>query len=139
MRVLHVAAGAGLIAAALAGCGGGGGDDGPSRAAELDRVRGEIAADAERRGDRPVRRVSCEPTTRSAAPEGSLDCIAVTDESPPSETIPVPIVLGQPYAARIDPQTGRGAWCRVTPVAGEGATPSPEDVQALPVRCGGSG
>ena len=136
MRVLHVAAGAGLIALALAGCGG---DERPSADGELDRLRGEMAADAERRGDRPVLRVSCKPTTRSKAPEGSLDCIAITDESPPSDTIPVPVVLGQPYAARIDPETGRGAWCRVTPVAGEGATPSPEDVAALPVRCGGSG
>jgi hypothetical protein len=82
--------------------------------------------------------VSCEPTTRSSAPPGSLDCVAVTDESPPSETIPVPIVLGQPYAARVDPDSGAAGWCRITPVAGEGATPTPDEIAALPARCGGS-
>lgn len=137
MRVLHLAAGAGLIAA-LASCGGDG-DDAPARDAELDRIRTEMAADAERRGGRPVLRVRCDPTARGDAPEGSLDCLAVTRESPESETIPVPIVLGQPYAARIDPETGAGDWCRITPIAGEGATPDPEAIEALPARCGGSG
>jgi hypothetical protein len=75
---------------------------------------------------------------RSAAP-GTLDCLAITAASPPSAAIPVPIALGQPYSARIDPRTGVGAWCRIEPVAGEGATPSPARVATIPARCGGSG
>lgn len=138
MRATAVLATLVLLGLAAAGCG----DDEPappSREDELARLRTEIAADAEHRADDPVQRVTCEPTTRGTAPPGSLDCLAITSEARATEAIPVPIALGQPYAARIDPATGRGDWCRVTPVAGEGATPSPEDVAALPARCGGSG
>ncbi|HEU4656760.1 MAG TPA: hypothetical protein VFR97_04520 [Capillimicrobium sp.] len=138
MRWPAAAAAVLALAGGAAGCGGGDADRG-DHDAELQRIRREIAADAERRGGEPVRRVRCEPSERTGAPAGSLDCLAITDESPPSDAIPVPITLGQPYAARIDPDTGRAAWCRVTPVAGEGATPSPEDVATLPERCGGSG
>jgi hypothetical protein len=43
--------------------------------------------------------------------------------------------LGYPFRAVVDFRTGRWAYCRVAPPAGETAVPDPAGVAPLPAAC----
>ena len=113
------------------------GDPG-DRAALLAEVRGAIEADARARVragrlDGEILRVDCEAGRRSGS-RTSYDCTAVTREIPRTGR-GVPGVLGYPFVAVVDHETGRYTWCKTNPVPGERVIPDPRDVVELPREC----
>jgi hypothetical protein len=118
-----------------------------ARAALMDELRASILADARlrvRRGalDGPIRRVQCEPFPRTLNAVGAdrdlsrrigrYSCIAVTADLPRSEET-IGGVIGHRYRVRVDFESGRYAFCKVSGQAG----PSREQLATTPRACGG--
>ena len=118
-----------------------------ARAALMEELRGAILADARlrvRRGalDGPIRRVECEPYPRTidgvgadrdvSRRTGRYSCIAVTAEFPRTEES-IGGVIGHRYRSRVDFESGRYAFCKISGQAG----PSREQLATTPKACGG--
>jgi hypothetical protein len=104
--------------------------------AELESAVLTDARERVARGDLPgppAKRVKCEPL-RHRRP-GSYSCIAVTSDLPATETT-VGGVVGHPFAAMVDFESGRFTWCKVSGRAGEQAIEAKFLVK-LPRECGG--
>jgi hypothetical protein len=118
-----------------------------ARAGLLEELSTAIVADARRRVragkmDGPIRGVRCEPFPRSVAARGAerdlsrrrgrYSCVAVTSELARSEAN-TGVVLGHPYRALADFETGRYAYCKVA-----GRPDAPADPRVTtPRECGG--
>jgi hypothetical protein len=126
------------------------GRDVAARSALVAELPATIQADARERVangdlDGPIRSVECEPYPRSvdgrgahldpSQPIGRYSCLAVTREVPPTETNEGG-VIGHPYRAMVDFDTGRYAFCKVSGRPGEGAISSAILVP-VPEVCGG--
>jgi hypothetical protein len=95
-----------------------------------------------------VDRVECERFPRGAhgedparelgSPTGRYSCVAVTADTPATDTSQASI-LGYPYRARVHFPSGRFAFCKVSGRPGEGALEREEVPVRLPAACGGSG
>jgi hypothetical protein len=93
----------------------------------------------------PIRRVECEPYPRTVEPSGAerdlsrragrYACLAVTSEINPTAEQEAGMI-GHPYRLRIDFETGRYAFCKVSGRAGEGAIGGSLFVPVAPA-CGG--
>jgi hypothetical protein len=118
-----------------------------ARAALIDELAAEILADAReraRRGrlDGPIRRVECEPFPRSVDGVGAHEvlsrrsgryaCVAVTADFGTGEAGATGII-GHQYRTKVDFETGRYAFCKVSGQAG----PSREQLVTTPRVCGG--
>ncbi len=118
-----------------------------ARTALLGDLSGAILADARdrvRRGrlDGPIRRVECEPFPRTVdavgaeadltRPRGRYFCVAVTSSLERSEAS-TGVILGHPYRALTDFESGRYAYCKV---AGRPDAPADPGV-TTPPACGG--
>ncbi len=96
-------------------------------------VERRILADARRRFDDGARTAGCQRYLDGRADPARVDkyeCLVVT----------TPIagrrgVLGIPYAARVDRDAGRYAFCKVNPVPGERSVPDPRRVATLTPEC----
>jgi hypothetical protein len=104
----------------------------------LASVRESIDADARARVragqlDGRILRVECE-LARRVGDRGSYDCTAVTSEVPQTGRN-VPGLVGYPFVAVVDFETGRYSWCKTNPVPGERVIPDPRDVVELPREC----
>ena len=112
-----------------------------------DDLSGAILADARdrvRRGrlDGPIRRVECQPFPRTVdavgaeadltRPRGRYFCVAVTSSLERSEAS-TGVILGHPYRALTDFESGRYAYCKV---AGRPDAPADPGV-TTPPACGG--
>jgi hypothetical protein len=107
-----------------------------ARAAVMDELTAAIQGDARRRVregqlDGAIRRVECEPFPRGVDPavtrrSGRYACLAVTSEFEGG-------AIGQPYRAKIDFESGRYAFCKISGQAG----PSREQLATTPHACGG--
>jgi hypothetical protein len=94
----------------------------------------------------PIRRVKCEPYPRTTERRGAADdlsrsvgrysCLAVTTEFGAS-AVHEAGVIGHPYRARIDFDTGRFAFCKVAGRPGEGSI-GQAPIVPVPAACGGS-
>jgi hypothetical protein len=126
------------------------GRDVAARSALVSALPEAIEADARRRVaagdlDGPIRSVECEPYPRSvdgrgahldpSQPTGRYSCLAVTSEVRPSETNEGG-VIGHPYRAMVDFDTGRYAFCKVSGRPGEFSI-SAEIEAPVPDACGG--
>jgi hypothetical protein len=99
-------------------------------------------ADAERRLDRPIRRVRCRPFPRTVEGVGADEdlsrrrgryaCVAVTAEFD-REDVGVGGVIGHPYRVLVDFEAGRYAFCKISGQAG----PAREQLVTTPRACGG--
>jgi hypothetical protein len=113
----------------------------------MDELSAAILADARlrvRRGalDGPIRRVQCEPFPRTldgvgadrdpSRRTGRYACIAVTAEFARGEES-IGGVIGHQYRTRVDFQSGRYAFCKISGQAG----PSREQLATTPRACGG--
>jgi hypothetical protein len=119
-----------------------------ARAAVLEDVEAGILADARARIRAgamagPVDRAECEPFPRSIDGSGGAEtdlsrrrgryaCVAVSAEFKRSKAS-VGGIIGHPYRALVDFQTGRYAFCKVTGAAG----PEREQLVTVPRACGG--
>ena len=118
-----------------------------ARTALLGDLSGAILADARdrvRQGrlDGPIRRVECEPFPRTVdavgaeadltRPRGRYFCVAVTSSLERSEAS-TGVILGHPYRALTDFESGRYAYCKV---AGRPDAPADPGV-TTPPACGG--
>jgi hypothetical protein len=127
--------------------GAGAGERLAARAGLMDELPAEILVDARervRRGrlDGPIRRVECEPFPRSveavgadqdlARRSGRYSCVAVTAEFGSGEA-GASGVIGHTYRTKIDFETGRYAFCKVSGQAG----PAREQLVTTPPVCGG--
>ena len=89
----------------------------------------------------PIRAVECEPFPRTvqgigahedlAQRRGRYSCLAVTARLPRGAGI-----IGHPYRAMIDFETGRYAYCKISGRPGEGSIPARLPV-TVPKTCGG--
>ncbi|MGH2764211.1 MAG: hypothetical protein ACRDL4_17215 [Thermoleophilaceae bacterium] len=96
--------------------------------------------------DGPIRSVECEPYPRTASGEGAhLDpgrrtgryaCLAVTSEVRPTE-LNEAAAIGHPYRVRVDFDTGRYAFCKISGRPGEGAISRRAGFPPVPAACGG--
>jgi hypothetical protein len=126
------------------------GRDVAARSALVAALPATIQADARARvaaGDLegPIRSVECEPYPRSAdgggahldpsQPTGRYSCLAVTREVPRTETNEGALI-GHPYRAMIDFDTGRYAFCKVSGRPGEGSI-GRAILVPVPEVCGG--
>jgi hypothetical protein len=122
-----------------------------ARAALLDAASGAVARDARARVaagklDGPIRGVTCEPYPRTVEqsgahrdPErrfGTYACLAVTSQVAASE-INDPSSIGHPYRLRIDFESGRYAFCKVSGRAGEGSI-GRQPLVPVPPACSGA-
>ena len=114
-------------------------------------VSASIQSDAARRAaagefNGPIKRVECAgyPPTRTGSPApdqepskrvGLYACMAVTSDIPATAGNK-PGIVGHPYRARVDFETGRYAFCKVRGRPGELAVKAPSGVR-LPRVCGG--
>lgn len=118
-----------------------------ARAALLNDLTAAIVADARGRARRgtlegPILRAVCEPFPRTVAGlgaerdlarrEGRYACVAATSEFGRSEA-GVGGVLGYPYRAKVDFESGRFALCRISGRPG----PTPDPRVTTPEACGG--
>jgi hypothetical protein len=118
-----------------------GGGSLPMRARQVEALRAAVLADARRRVRRgqlegPVLRVRCSPFPRTVggvAPERDLRrrsaryaCVAIRAEFDGG-------VLGHPYRALLDFETGRYTYCKVSGQPG----PAREQPVTVPRACGG--
>jgi hypothetical protein len=130
----------------------------PARERLVAAASAEVAADARRRVsagelDGPIRRVVCEPFPRTVSgvgadqdPErryGTYSCLAVTSAfGPNTGGEPEPYsqseagLIGHPYRVRIDFDSGRYAFCKISGRAGEGSIGA-QPVVTVPRECGG--
>jgi hypothetical protein len=119
-----------------------------ARARLLDEVSVTILADARRRVRAgslkgPIVRVRCEPFPRTAKGVGAdkdlsrrsgrYSCLAVTTEFDRSEAS-VGGALGHPYRAKVDFDTGRYAYCKIS----GRPDPTPDPRVTTPEACGGA-
>jgi hypothetical protein len=126
------------------------GRDVAARTALVAALPAAIEADARRRVaagalDGTIRSVECEPYPRTADGRGAhLDpsqatgrysCLAVTREVQPTETNEG-AVIGHPYRALVDFETGRYAFCKVSGRPGEGSI-GRAILVPVPEACGG--
>jgi hypothetical protein len=117
-----------------------------------------VLADARRRVasgelDGPVRRVACEPFPRTVSGRGAdqdpdrrygvYSCLAVTTAFGANTTGEVESysqseagLIGHPYRVRMDFDTGRFAFCKISGRAGEGSIGA-QPVVTVPRVCGG--
>jgi hypothetical protein len=117
----------------------------------LDRAAALVLADARARVeagalDGPIRRVECEPYPRTVEGRGAHEdtsrrfgryaCLAVTSEFAASEVNEAG-AIGHPYRLRIDFESGRYAFCKVSGRAGEGSIGKAPFVP-VPPACGGA-
>jgi hypothetical protein len=117
----------------------------------LDRGAAAVLADARARVaagalDGPIRRVECEPYPRTVHGRGAHEdtsqrfgryaCLAVTSEFAPGEGNEGGMI-GHPYRMRIDFETGRYAFCKVSGRPGEGSIGTTPLVP-VPRACGGA-
>jgi hypothetical protein len=123
--------------------------------AEALQARRALVADLERsirddaRGresvEVPVRDAACERfprNPRATPPEAQLDlaagryqCLAITTRIE-ADTVQTHGVIGYPYRARADFETGAYAWCKTTGLPAEGALRAQDDIH-VPPACGG--
>ena len=112
------------------------------RAVVLAELESGILADARARTEArkldppPASRVDCEPLPHGQDPNGArvrYDCIAVTSDLPDIETSPGG-VIGHPFRAVVDYDSGRFTWCKVSARPGEAAI-SAETPVMLPRAC----
>lgn len=116
----------------------------------LGAASASVLADARRRAaagelDGPIKAIDCEPFPRTVARTGAEDstarrfgryaCIAVTAEFKKSE-VSSGGVVGHPYRMRIDFDSGRYAFCKVSGHPGEGLLTARQLVP-VPRVCGG--
>src|SRR5262245_9572793 len=121
-----------------------------ARGRVLDEARGSVLADARQRAAAgqlkgPIRRVECEPFPRTVNPSGAeadlgrrfgnYACLAVTAEFGGSAAQEASHI-GHPYRMRVDFNSGRYAFCKVSGRAGEGAIQD-KPLAAVPHACGG--
>jgi hypothetical protein len=95
--------------------------------------------------NRSIDRVECErfprgahgedPATDLANPVGRYACLAVTADTPATETARASST-GYPYRARIDFPSGKYTFCKISGRPGEGSLTREVRVQ-VPVACGG--
>lgn len=119
-----------------------------ARARMMDELSAAIMADARRRVrggalDGPIRRVQCEPFPRTvdgvgaerrlSRRRGRYACVAVTAEFERSEAS-VGGVIGHEYRAKVDFESGRYAYCKISGQAG----PTRDQLVTTPRACGGS-
>ena len=120
------------------------------RAALVAALPDAIQADARRRVssgalDGPIRSVRCEPYPRSASgngahldpsvPTGRYSCLAVTQTVEAGERNEA-AVIGHPYRAKVNFDSGRYAFCKVSGRPGEGSL-GQQPVVPVPAVCGG--
>jgi hypothetical protein len=120
------------------------------RAALAGALPAAIAADARERVaagslDGPIRAVRCEPYPRSAAGDppdrdpslssGRYSCLAVTQTVAAGERNEA-ASIGHPYRAKVDFDTGRYAFCKVSGRPGEGSL-GQQAIVPVPAACGG--
>jgi hypothetical protein len=118
-----------------------------ARAELMDDLSAAIEADARRRVRRgviegPILRVGCEPFPRTLAGVGAdrelarrsgrYACLAVRAEFERSEAS-VGGALGYPYRAKVDFESGRYAYCKISGRPG----PTPDPRVTTPRACGG--
>jgi hypothetical protein len=94
----------------------------------------------------PIRRVECEPYPRNVERRGAEDdlsrsvgryaCLAVTTQFAASAEHEAG-AIGHPYRVRIDFDSGRYAFCKVSGRAGEGSI-GQAPLVPVPAACGGS-
>ena len=95
--------------------------------------------------DQSVLRAECERFPRGVdVPDPAADlsrrtarysCLAVTADTPATERND-PSMIGYPYRARVDFETGRFSYCKITGRPGEGGI-TPELPVRIPAACGG--
>jgi hypothetical protein len=93
----------------------------------------------------PVREAECErfPRNPKAPPPeddlgrsaGNYQCLAVTTRIE-AETVQTRGVIGYPYRARADFETGSFVWCKTTGLPAEGALRQQDEIK-VPPACGG--
>ncbi|MGH2844751.1 MAG: hypothetical protein ACRDL0_01780 [Thermoleophilaceae bacterium] len=118
-----------------------------ARAELMDELYAAVLADARRRVrsgalEGPIRRTECEPfprTSESAGAHRSLSqrrgrysCVAVTSEFGRS-AVSIGGVIGYPYRVKVDFETGRYAYCKISGRAG----PTADPLVTTPAACGG--
>ncbi|MBD0280960.1 MAG: hypothetical protein ICV69_02015 [Thermoleophilaceae bacterium] len=106
-------------------------------------ARARVAAGAL---DGPIERVACEPFPRSVERRGAdqdpsrrfgrYACLAVTGEFGPTEASEGGMI-GHPYRLRVDFESGRYAFCKVSGRPGEGSIATTPHV-SVPRVCGGT-
>lgn len=115
-----------------------------ARSLVLGALESGVLADARARaeagelGRPPASRVECEPRRHGQDPTRVLvryQCIAVTSDLPASDTSPAGVV-GHPFRALVDYDSGRFTWCKVSGRPGEGSFTA-EALVTLPPECGG--
>ena len=119
-----------------------------ARAGLMDELTATVLADARRRVragtlDGSIQRTECKPFPRTvegvgadqhlARRRGRYSCVAVTAEFKRSEAS-VGGVLGHPYRALVDFETGRYAYCKISGQPG----PTGDPLVSTPGACGGS-
>ena len=129
-----------------------------ARGALVDTAAAAVLADSRRRVaagelDGPVQRVACEPFPRTVSGVGadqhpsrrygSYSCLAVTTEitrndagEQESYSQSEAGLIGHPYRMRIDFDSGRYAFCKISGRAGEGSIGA-QPVVTVPRVCGG--
>ena len=132
--------------------------DVPARERLVSVASAQVAEDARRRVntgelDGPIRRVACEPFPRTVAGSGAdqdpgrrfgaYSCLAVTtafgpntggDEESYSQSEAG--LIGHPYRMRLDFESGRFVFCKISGRAGEGSIGT-QPVVTVPRECGG--
>jgi hypothetical protein len=123
-----------------------------ARATLLEQARVRIQSDARARArsgdlEGPIRRAECEPFPRAVAASGAdrdlgrrfgrYQCLAVTAEFGGSAAQQASSI-GHPYRMRIDFDTGRYAFCKISGRPGEQAI-SAKPLVTVPRACGGGG
>jgi hypothetical protein len=93
----------------------------------------------------PVRGAECErfprnpratpPEEKLGLPTANYQCLAITTRIQ-SDTVRTHGVIGYPYRARADFETGAYAWCKTTGLPAEGALRAQDDIR-VPDACGG--
>jgi hypothetical protein len=94
---------------------------------------------------RTVKRIECErfprgahgedPATDLTNPIGRYSCLAITADTPETETAPASST-GYPYRARLDFPAGKYTFCKISGRPGEGSLEREVRVK-VPVACGG--
>jgi hypothetical protein len=114
-----------------------------ARGAVLAAAERAITLDARRRArsgelkDR-TRRTSCKPRKGEDAKADAVvyDCLAITFEIKATVNAP-PLASGYPFQVRVDYPAHRFSWCKVEPVAGEGARQAADKMVIPDDSCGG--
>jgi hypothetical protein len=129
-----------------------GGADLAARERLLEDVVATVRRDARRRAaagalDGPILRVECEPFPRTADSTGAdqdpsrrfgrYACLAVTSDIP-GATHKKAGAVGHPYRVRIDFESGRYGFCKVTGYASYKSELPAQAIVTVPRACGGS-